>query len=251
MRKPSAARRASMPSQDAPRGVLVGCGAVVERRRERLVLRRPARVGREGVDPRRPRLGLRVELQAVLADVRQPVDADDLPCPLARAAADAGDERVARRETLQLGAGRVGDAWSRPGRRRSAPACRPRRGRSRRGSGSAVSWSSASIGRSLAHTPRPRQRGPSSRRGHTVPVVRKGRPRARSGGCRGARCGRRPRRLRADPPARAARRPRGPSRSACSCRAANPVGHGVGRRAARRDPARDRRLCVPGRRRRS
>ena len=41
--------------------------------------------------------------------------------------------------------------------------------------------------------------GPSRAPRHTVPVVRKGRPRARSGCCRGARCGRRLRRLRGRP----------------------------------------------------
>ena len=47
-------------------------------------------------------LGLGVELEAVLADVGQPVDADDLARPLARAAAHARDERVPRGQALEL-----------------------------------------------------------------------------------------------------------------------------------------------------
>ena len=80
----------------------------------------------------------------MLADVGQPVDADDLARALARAAAHARDERVPRGEALELAPRRLGHRGRRPGRRRSAPACRRRRGRARRARGSAASWIRAS-----------------------------------------------------------------------------------------------------------
>ena len=83
------------------------------------------------------------------------VDADDLARALARAAADARDERVAAGEALQLARGSRAGRASRPGRRRSARACRPRRGRAprapapRRAGASAstpVAWRTAPAG---------------------------------------------------------------------------------------------------------
>src|SRR5437868_11850706 len=54
------------------------------------------------MNPLTPRVRVGIELQAVLADVRQLRDADDGAGDLCGAAADAGDERVAPGQTSQL-----------------------------------------------------------------------------------------------------------------------------------------------------
>ena len=89
------------------RSVLVLAVAIVERDGQALVLdllRRPARVAGERVDPPPPRLRLRIELEPVRADVDDPVDADAGANVVARPAADDADEPVAAGEPLQLGA---------------------------------------------------------------------------------------------------------------------------------------------------
>src|SRR5439155_19359065 len=67
----------------------VGCGAVMECGRERLLLDRPRCARCKRPDPLPPRVGVRVELEAVLADVRQLGHADDRAGDLTGPAADA------------------------------------------------------------------------------------------------------------------------------------------------------------------
>ena len=109
---------------------LVLGAAVVEGDGERLPLDVvPVDVDGEGLEPLAPRQRLGLELEAVLADVDELVEADDAARIGARAAADAGDERVAAVQPAS--SSRVASGTRpRAARRRSA------RGRRRRRAGS-------------------------------------------------------------------------------------------------------------------
>jgi hypothetical protein len=97
--------------EQSERSVLVVRAAVVEADRERLQLDvLPGDGGGELLQPSAPLLRLRLELQAVLADVDELVDAHDPLRVGARAAAHARDERVAAMEATQLGACLLRDA---------------------------------------------------------------------------------------------------------------------------------------------
>ena len=68
------------------------------------LLPRPGPRTREVVHALGPRAGARLELEAVLADVAEVLDADDRACHVARPAGDARDEGVAAAQTLELAA---------------------------------------------------------------------------------------------------------------------------------------------------
>ena len=77
------------------RSLLVGRVAIVECSGQRLVLEPgPRQVCEELVEARRPRGGLRCELEAVIADVDEVGHADDRARGCAVASRDASDERV-------------------------------------------------------------------------------------------------------------------------------------------------------------
>jgi hypothetical protein len=95
-------------AQHRERGLLVVRTAVVEADGERLPFDVvPVHAGSEGLEPVAPRQSLRLELEAVLADIDELVETDDSARIGARAAADAGNERVAAVQPAQLLPGRL------------------------------------------------------------------------------------------------------------------------------------------------
>ena len=97
-------------TQHGERLLLVLRPAVVEADGQRLPLDIvPVDAGGEGLQPLAPCPRLRLELEAVLADVDQLVEADDPARVGARAAADACDEGVAADAGGELLAGRLGN----------------------------------------------------------------------------------------------------------------------------------------------
>src|SRR5215207_5021291 len=71
------------------RNMLVLRFAVVEGNGQALVLHRPVDIASEASDPLCPFRSLRLELEAMGADVGDALDADHAPCVLTRPAADA------------------------------------------------------------------------------------------------------------------------------------------------------------------
>ena len=95
--------------EQAPGSDSILARAVVEGSAERFQLGRPGGACGECAERRRPFGGGRLQLEPVLADVGQFRNPDDFSCALTRAAADAGDECVARSQTPKLVASRVRD----------------------------------------------------------------------------------------------------------------------------------------------
>ena len=119
--------RGDLLEQCARLGLVRGA-AVVEADRERLPLDVvPGDGRREALQALAPVGRLRLELEPVLADVGELVDADDPPRVVGGAAADAGDERVAAVQPAQLDPRLVRHGARRAARRRSARARRRRR----------------------------------------------------------------------------------------------------------------------------
>ena len=89
-----------------PRRVLVRCEPEVVRGRQRLhLLPGPRPLARKRVNAVGPRRRGRLELEAVLADVAQAVDPDDLACDLAGPAGHARNEGIPVGQPLELPAG--------------------------------------------------------------------------------------------------------------------------------------------------
>ena len=109
------------------RAVRIGRRPVVDRERQALVLDRPLDRAGELLEPRAPLLRIRVQLEAVVADDGDPVDADDRPAHAPLAARHRADEAVARDEAAKHLARRLRHAPSPRAAPRSAPACRRRR----------------------------------------------------------------------------------------------------------------------------
>ena len=109
--KPSASARGGDRLEPLARRFPVLGTPVVKRRRQRLQLQvGPAGAARERVDPLGGRRCGRLQLEPVLTDVAEPVDADDLARERAGATRHTGDETIGAREPFELRSRLVRDA---------------------------------------------------------------------------------------------------------------------------------------------